>query len=241
MSATTNERLLVHAHDAELRVQRGERIVRHLGPRRGNRADERGLAGVRHAEESHVGEHAQLQLEHARFPGHAARELARRAVHAGLEVEVAQPAVAALGEKRALAVLREVRDRLAGPGIADHGADGEAQDDVLGAAPVAIGAAAVLAGLRAEDARVAVVDERVEVRVGDRPDAAAAAAVAAVRAAARHELLAPERSAAVAALAGHHLDSRLVEEFHRRKEKAPSGDGALFGFRRAFTAGSVRP
>jgi hypothetical protein len=45
-------------------------------------------------------------------------------------------------------------------------------------------------------ARVAVVDQRVDVAVGHRPDAAAAAAVAAVGAAEGNELLAPEAHAA---------------------------------------------
>jgi hypothetical protein len=75
--------------------------------------------------------------------------------------------------------------------------------------------------LGAVDAREAVVDQRVDVAVGHRPDAAAAAAVAARRAAARHELLAPERGAAVAALAGVHLDLRFVDEFHGGGRVAP--------------------
>jgi hypothetical protein len=65
------------------------------------------------------------------------------------------------------------------------------------------------------NAREAIVHQGVDVAVGDRPDAAAAAAVAARGAAARHELLAPERGAAVPALAGVHLDGRFVDEFHR--------------------------
>ena len=91
----------------------------------------------------------------------------------------------------------------------DDRAHRHAQHDVLRAVAVLVRAAAVLAVLGAVDARVAVVDERVDVAVGDRVDAAAAAAVAAVRAAAGHELLAPERGAAVAALAGVHLDPAL--------------------------------
>ena len=75
-------------------------------------------------------------------------------------------------------------------------------------------AAAVLAALRAVDAREAVVDQRVDVAVGDGVDAAAAAAVAAVGAAARHVLLAAERRDAVAAVAGDHLDGRFVDELH---------------------------
>ena len=73
---------------------------------------------------------------------------------------------------------------------------------------------AVAAGLGLEVLLVAVVDQRVEAvdRLDD--DVAAAAAVAAVRAAELDELLAPERDAAGAAVAGADVDLGLVEEFH---------------------------
>ena len=48
----------------------------------------------------------------------AARELAGRAVGAGLEVQVAEAALAAGGDQRTLAVAREVGDQLAGFGVA---------------------------------------------------------------------------------------------------------------------------
>jgi hypothetical protein len=65
-----------------------------------------------------------------------------------------------------------------------------------------VGAAAGLAVARLVPARVAVVDQRVDVAVGQRPDAAATAAVAAVGAAEGDELLAPEAHAAGATVAG---------------------------------------
>src|SRR5437667_295294 len=73
----------------------------------------------------------------------------------------------------------------------------------------------------AVDAREAVIDERVDVAVGARPDAAAAAAVAAVRAAIADVFLAAEGRGAVAALAGVHLDLRFVDEFHGPETKKP--------------------
>ena len=59
---------------------------------------------------------------------------------------------------------------------------------------------------------VAVVEQRREIAVGDEHDVAAAPAVAAVGPAARHELLAAEADAAVAAVAGSDVDRRLVDE-----------------------------
>ena len=61
---------------------------------------------------------------------------------------------------------------------------------------------------------MAEIDQGVEVLVGHQPDAAAVAAVAAVRAAERDELLAAEADAAVAAVAGDDLDFGFVDEFH---------------------------
>ena len=61
---------------------------------------------------------------------------------------------------------------------------------------------------------VAVVDQRVEAVHRLDHDVAAAAAIAAARAPELDELLAPERDAAVAAVAGANVDLGLVEEFH---------------------------
>ena len=69
---------------------------------------------------------------------------------------------------------------------------GMRSDDVVAALAVAVRAAAVFAVARLVLLRVAVVDQRVDVAVRDRIDAAAPAAVAAVRSAERDELLAAE-------------------------------------------------
>ena len=69
-------------------------------------------------------------------------------------------------------------------------------------------------GSRLEVLRVAVVDQGVEPVDRLDHDVAAAAAVAAARAAVLDELLAPERDAAVAAVAGANVDLGFVEEFH---------------------------
>ena len=60
-SATTKLRSSLEADDAEVRRQRGERVVGDLRPRRGDARDQRRLAGVGEADQADVGE--QLQLE----------------------------------------------------------------------------------------------------------------------------------------------------------------------------------
>ncbi len=204
----------IDADDAEIRGQGRERVVGDVRPRGRDGADERRFAGVGHAEQADVGEDLEFQLEAPLFAGGTRRRLARRAVGARLEMQIAEAALAALGDQRARSVRGEVGDELAAVGVGDHRADRHAQNHVGAAAPVLIRAAAVLAALGAMDARVAVIDQRIDVAVGQRIDAAAAPAVAAVGPAARNVLLAAERDRAVAAVAGDHLDQRFVEEFH---------------------------
>ena len=78
--------------------------------------------------------------------------------------------------------------------------------------PVRFEPFAVRAVAGSEDLLEAVVEERVEVGVGDEVDRAAVAAVAAVRAAARHELLAAEAHGAAPAVAGRDVDVDFVDK-----------------------------
>src|SRR5690606_2513957 len=82
------------------------------------------------------------------------------------------------------------------------------------ACAVAVGAVAFFAVLGAVQAGVAVVDQRVDVAIGDGMDGAAATAVAAVRAAEGDEFFATETGGAIAALAGDDFDGGFVNEFH---------------------------
>ena len=129
-------------------------------------------------------------------------------------MQVAQATLAALGDQRLGTIVGEVGNDLAGLEVADYGADRHAQHHVVATLAVAVRTAAVLAALRAKDPRVAKIDQRVEIAVGNRIDAAAATAVAAIRSALRNEFLAAERGDAVAAVAGNNLDLGFVEEFH---------------------------
>src|SRR5207237_2788419 len=107
----------------------------------------------------------------------AGRGLAGRTVDARLEMNVAETTLAAARHHGLLPIGGEIRDECTGIGVRDHGADGHAQHDVFGAPAVLVGAAAVLAAPRAVDPRIAVVDQRVDVAIGDRIDAPAAATI----------------------------------------------------------------
>ncbi|MNJ71767.1 hypothetical protein D3C77_683470 [compost metagenome] len=63
-------------------------------------------------------------------------------------------------------------------------------------------------------ARIAEIDQRIDVAVGHRIDGAAASAVAAVRAAFGDELFAAKARHAIAAFAGDHFNGGFVYEFH---------------------------
>ena len=115
---------------------------------------------------------------------------------------VAEAAIAARGQPEALADLGQVADQRLVVFLEDLRAGRHLQHDVGALGAGAVAAHAVDAGLGLEMLLVAIVDQRVEPVDGLDPDVAAAAAVAAVRSAELDELLAPERDAAGAAVAG---------------------------------------
>ena len=75
-----HEFALVDAHDAELRMQRGERIVGDLRLGRGDRREERGFAGIGQADQAGIGDQLQPQADGALFAGLAGIGVARRLV-----------------------------------------------------------------------------------------------------------------------------------------------------------------
>ena len=206
----------LHADHAQVRIQSGERIVRHLRRGRRHRAHQGALAGVGEAEQADIGQQLELQPEQPLLAPFAGGGLARGTVGGALEVHVAQPALAAAGHQQALAVLGHVADDLVGVDVDDHGTHRHDDGHVVAALAVFLLAHAALALLGLEAALVAEVDQGVEVLVGLQPDAAAIAAVAAVRAALGDELLAPEAHAAVAALSGNDGDFGFIYKFHGR-------------------------
>src|SRR5690606_18936609 len=89
-----------------------------------------------------------------------------------------------------------------------------AQHDVLTGRAELVGASPVLAPARFVPARIAEVDQGVEVAVADGVDAAATPAVPAVRAAEGNELLPAKADTAVPAVAGDDFDTGFVDELH---------------------------
>ena len=195
-------------------MQCGERVVSHFRTGVGDLRDEGGLARVGHAQQAHVGQHLQLQLQPTLLARPTWCGLARSPVGAALEMQVAQATVTALGQHHPLAMRGQVKEQLARVLVMDLRAHRHAQHDVVTALAVLVRAPAVLAAARLVLAGIAEIDQRVDVAIRLGQDGAAPAAIAAIGPTIRDELLAAKRRRPVAASPGDHLDPGLVDEFH---------------------------
>ena len=229
-----HEFALVDAHDAELRVQRGERIAGDLRLGGADRGQEGGLAGIGQADDAGVGDQFEAQPDDALDRRLARIGVARRAVGRRLEARVAEAAIAAGEDDDALADRGEIGDQRLAVLLIDLRAGRDLEHRVLAVGAVPVLAHAVAAGFGLEVLLVAVVDQRVEPVDRLDHDVAAFAAVAAARPAELDELLAPERHAAVTARAGLDVDLGFVEEFHAclihgLSSPAKAGDPVITG------------
>jgi hypothetical protein len=205
---------LPRAHHAEVRVQRGERVIRDLRPGGGDGSEERRLARVGQPDQPGVGDQLQPKPDRQLLARLAGVGVPRRLVRRALEVRIAEAAVAAAGEPHALTRLPEIGEQgLVVLGV-DLGARRHLDDDVGAVRAGAVLAHAGRAVARLEVLLIAVVDQGVEVGDALRPYVAAAPAIAAVRPAELDELLAAEADRAVAAVARADVDLGLGEELH---------------------------
>ena len=126
-------------------MQRGEGVVGNAGLGIGNGRDEGGLAGIGHAEQTHIGQHLQFQLQAFPVAGPARRFAARRPVGGTLETQVAKTAVTPLGDQNLLTRHQQLIKHLAGFGVAQNGSDRHLEDDVVTLGAKHVRAHAVLA------------------------------------------------------------------------------------------------
>ena len=166
-----DEAVIARARHAQVRHERGERVVGDLRARRAHLRDERRLAGARHAHEGRVGHELHLQLDPALLGRLAQLGERGRAPGRRHEVDVAAAAHAALGHGDALAVVREVGDELARllgllEVLAHHRAHGHLEHKVLAGGAMHAAALAVRAALGLEVVLEAVLDERGQAGIG---------------------------------------------------------------------------
>ena len=122
--------------DAEIGLERREGIVGDLGARGAEHREQRALAGVRLADQAHVGDQLEHELELPLLALLARLPLPRRLVRRRGEARVAPPAPAAARHAHRVAVVEDFRDQLAGGEVPHHRAGRHRQVDVGGGAPV---------------------------------------------------------------------------------------------------------
>ncbi len=139
----------------------------------------------------------------------------RRLMRGGRETGISTSAASTVRDDEAIAGSGEIVKQLAGVGVVDHGANGSRDFFGFAIVPGAIAAFAVASALGFVLGIKAEVEKSVVMLGGDHDDVASAPAVASAGAAARDILFAPKRQAAVAAVAGLHIDFNFVDEHHR--------------------------
>ena len=206
--------LIIHAHHTKARHQRGKRIIRDFRLRCGDRTNERGFTSVWHTQHTDIRQQHQLQLQIAFLARRAHGFLARRTVNGGFETGVAKTVPAALRDHQTLAVFGHVAHRFARTLIDNARPDRHFDGHVFTAFTGAVAALAVLTAFGAERFLKAVIDKGVKVFVGLKPDVAAIAAIAAVRAAFRDIFFTTEAYAAVTAITRHDQDRSFINKLH---------------------------
>ena len=197
--------------------ERRERIVGDLRARRGDARNQRGLAGVGESDQADVGEQLQLETQEPLFA------LLRRARSAAARGWWTRRTGRCRGRRgrpsRRARAGRPRRGRRAASARLPLGSFSKTSVPIgtsisrsSAVWPVLFEPCPCWPRLRLELGVEAEVDERVLRGSGDDVDRAAVAAVAAVRAAARDELLAAEAQAAAAAVAGGDVDVDFVDE-----------------------------
>jgi hypothetical protein len=198
---------------AEDRLERRERIVRHLRLRVRDAAQKRRLARVRQTRERRVDHELEAQLEVDLVPWKPGLREARRLPRRSREPCVAAPALAAPRSDEPRVFRGEVGDKPV-VRVEELRADRDADLGVLSVRTVLLAAATVAASPRLDVLDPPEGGQVTEARIDDHDDVAAAPAVAAVRPALGDVLLPAKAQASVAATACLGMDVRPVVE-HR--------------------------
>ena len=128
------------------------------------------------------------------------------------ELGVASATTTTTGRQPAVAVVCEVGEEFAGVHVGDHGAFRHEHLEVFATPAVEVFTLAVHAVLRPAVRVVAECQQRGHVAVGDEPDVAALATVAAVGTTEGHRAFAAERHTASSAVASAYVQLRFVDK-----------------------------
>ena len=210
-------RIFAGTHHAQIGHKRGKRVVGNLGTGSAHTRDERGLADRGKAHKRSIGHELHLELDPVLLSRLAELGKRGRATHRRHKVSVAQTASTTGRHDNALAVVHQVgnlehRGLRLGIELADYGAHGDFQNQVLTAFAVAAGTLAMRSALGTEVMLKAVIDQRGQLSVGLNDDVAATTAVAAIGAALGNKCLAPKRHASGSAVAAANVNSADIGE-----------------------------
>ena len=198
-------------HHAQNRGQSGEVIVCNFGLCGADDTDQGGFAHVGETDQAHVGNDLQFQRQVQFLAGQAGLGKFGNLAGGRGKPGISPAAAAAFGHHNRF-VTGQVCHHQAGVRFLQHRAAGHADDQILGIAAFLAGAAAVFAVGSRVLAFVAEVHQSGQVVIGHKDNAAAAAAVAAVRAAGCHKLFAVEADTAVTALAAVDPDGSHINK-----------------------------
>ena len=209
--------VLAGTHHAQVGHKRGKRVVGNLGTGGTHTRDERGLAHRGKAHKRGIGHKLHLELDPMLLGRLTQLGKRRRAAHRRHKVGVAQTAGTTGRHDDALAVVNQIsnlehRGLRLGIELADYGAHGDFQNQVLAALAVTTGALAMRSALGTEMMLKAVINQRRQLSVGLDDDIATTTAVAAIGAALGNKCLAPKRHASGSAVTAANVNSADIGE-----------------------------
>src|SRR5579872_3434836 len=201
-------------HHPQVGMQRGEGVIGHFRACSRYRPDQSRFARIRQSQQSNVGNEFELQLECPLLSGQAGSKLPGRTVGARFELLVSPASLAAARDQEDLSFVRHVAQFFAGVRVTHDRPHRDGNVEVVTATPEAVVPGTGLAGPGLEGPLDPEIDQSVDAMGSTYINVSAVAAVAAIWAAKGNEFLATEAGAAAAAVAGPHLQARLIDEFH---------------------------
>ena len=204
--------LVPDGHHAQVGVLGGEGVVGDFGMSPGEPAEERGLPGVRFANDPDVGDDLEFESDSPLFALLARLKFAGGAVGGGFEVVVPPPPPASLGDHHAVAQGRQVLQHMTALGVADDGAWGDLDDHIFGTAPLLVRA---FARATIVAPPVLVPGERgqvIDVGGGLDDDAASGTAIASTGPPLGNLVFAAEADAAISTIAPFYIESDPVKK-----------------------------
>ena len=199
-------------YDAEVRLERGERIIRDLRTRCRHGRDKRRLPCVGEAHQTDVCEQLEFELQLDLFSLASALMVARRAIGGSREVRISKPAAAAARRQPAIAVVTEIVQQVAGCCVKDLCPDWNSNYQIVAIMSGTIRSLTVRTTLGSVLRVVTQMQERVERTVCNEDHIAAAATVTTGWTTARDKFLAPESRYTVTSVTPLHVNLGAINK-----------------------------